>query len=76
MFPTNLCFVKYNRKKIGHRVCVRGVIGWSYPIHACAVVTNFPLINYLAVFIEMPLLMIPYCVHFVAPTNHFTVLTS
>ena len=75
MFLTNACFVTYNRK-IGHRACLRGVIGWSYPIYACAVVANFPLIYYLAVYIEMPLLMITYCVHSVAPTHQFTVSTS
>ena len=57
-------------------VLQRYILGWSYPIHACAVVADFPLINYLAVYIEIPLPMIPYCVHSVAPTNHFTILTS
>lgn len=63
-------------EKIGHRLCLRVKLGWPYPLHACAVVANFPLINYLAVFIEIPLPMIPYCVHSVALTNHFTILTS
>ena len=57
------------KEKIGHRACVRGVIGSSYPIYACAVVANFPLIYYLAVYMEMPLLLIPYCVHSVALTH-------
>ena len=30
-------------EKIGHRVCLRGVIGWSYPIFACAVMASFSL---------------------------------
>ena len=80
-----LTFLKYSSptsvsktsiEKIGHRLCLRGILGWSYSIHASAVVANFPLINYLAVYIEIPLPMIPYRVHSVAPTNHFTILTS
>ena len=63
-------------EKIGHHPCLRGIIGWCYPIHASAVVANFPLVNYLAVYIEIPLPIIPYCVHSVAPTNHLTILIS
>ena len=68
--------LKNTIEKIGHRACLRGIIGEFYPIYACAVVTNFPLINYLAVYTEMPLQIIPYCMHSVAPTNNFTILTS
>ena len=74
MLPSNVCFVNCD-KKIGHCAYLRGIIGWSYPIYACAVVANFPLINQLAVYIRMPLLTTPYCMHSVASTHYFTIST-
>ena len=75
MFPTSVCFANYS-KKISHLAYLRGTIGRSYPIYTCAVVADFTLTNHLAVYSETPLLMIPQCVHCVAPKNHFTISTS